>query len=42
MKLALDGRMIFPGYKNNDGTIDLEVGKTQWVIFPSGASVRRI
>ncbi len=32
--LVLDGRMIFPGYENNDGTIDLKVGKTQWVIFP--------
>jgi hypothetical protein len=32
--LVLDGRLIFPGYEKNDGTIDLKVGKTQWVIFP--------
>ena len=34
MKIVLDGRMIFPGYKDNVGTMDLEAGKTQWVIFP--------
>ena len=34
IKLVLDGRMIFPDYKDNEGTIDLEAGKTQLVIFP--------
>ncbi len=34
MKFVLDGRMIFPAYKDNEGTIDLEAGKTQLVIFP--------
>jgi hypothetical protein len=34
MKIVLDGRMIFPGFKDNVGTIDLEAGKTQLVIFP--------
>jgi hypothetical protein len=34
MTLALDGRMIFPGFKDNVGTLDLKAGKTQLVIFP--------
>jgi hypothetical protein len=34
LKIVLDGRLIFPGFKENVGTIDLEAGKTQWVIFP--------
>jgi hypothetical protein len=34
LRLVLDGRLIFPGFKTNDGTIDLEAGKTQKVIFP--------
>jgi len=34
MTLVLDGRMFFPGYKNNYGPIDLKAGKTQRVIFP--------
>jgi len=34
MTLALDGRMIFPGFKDNVGIIDLDAGKTQLVIFP--------
>jgi hypothetical protein len=34
LRLVLDGRLIFPGFKINDATIDLEAGKSQWVIFP--------
>jgi hypothetical protein len=34
MEIVLDGRMIFPGYKDRVATMDLEAGKTHWVIFP--------
>ena len=34
IELTLDGSLIFPGYKENLGTINLEAGKTYWVIFP--------
>jgi len=26
--------LIFPGFKTNDGTIDIDAGKTQRVILP--------
>jgi hypothetical protein len=34
MEIILDGRLIFPGYKDRVATMDLEAGKTHWVIFP--------
>jgi hypothetical protein len=34
MKFVLDGRMIFPAYKDREAIMDFEAGKTHWVIIP--------
>jgi hypothetical protein len=34
MRIVLDGRLIFPGWKDRIATMDFEAGKTHWVIFP--------